>query len=77
MESLGKAWFSDRKQRVQLGDAYSDWTDVFSDVLQGSVLGPILFTIYINDIDDSIAGNIVKFADDTSFMVRSQILTAL
>ena len=58
-------WLSNRKQRVVLNGCFSEWRDVVSGVPQGSVLGPLLFIIYINDIDDCVAGRILKFADDT------------
>jgi len=58
-------WLSNRKQRVVLNGQFSDWRDVLSGVPQGSVLGPLLFLIYINDIDESVGGRILKFADDT------------
>jgi len=69
-------WLSDRKQRVVLNGQCSDWRDVFSGVPQGSVLGPLLFLIYINnDIDESVGGKVLKFADDTKVYhkIRSDI----
>ena len=58
-------WLTDRRQRVIVDGEVSNWKSVLSGVPQGSVLGPILFLIYINDLDDSITSNVLKFADDT------------
>jgi len=59
-----KSWLSDRWQRLCLDGTYSQWTQVWSEVPQGSVLGPVLFLICINDLDTSISSNVLKFADD-------------
>ena len=63
-------WLEDRKQRVQLNGHKSGWTDIRSGVPQGSVLGPLLFTIFIDEIDEEVLCEISKFADNTKKQVE-------
>ena len=58
-------WLTDRRQRVVVEGEVSNWKSVLSGVQQGSVLRLLLFLIYINDLDDNIISNVLKFADDT------------
>ena len=64
-----KSYLSDRRQRVVIPGATSDWTFIQSGVPQGSILGPLLFLVYINDIVIDIGSNIRLFADDTSLYI--------
>ena len=60
-----KSFLSNRKQRVTVNGSLSDITDVTSGVKQSSVLGPVLFLFYINDIDGNSNSSISLYADDS------------
>ena len=60
-----QSYLSNRKQRVAINGFYSEFADIESGVPQGSVLGPLLFLVYINDLEKDIKSNVKFFADDT------------
>ena len=70
--SSWKSVLSDRRQRVVVDGEVSSWKSVLSGVPQGSVLGPILFLVYINDLEEGVIGKILKFADDTKLFTKTK-----
>ena len=64
-----KNYLFDRKQRVILPGVNSDWSKIFAGVPQGSILSPLLFLVFINDIVNEIGSCIRFFADDISLFI--------
>ena len=66
-----EAWLRDRRQRVISGEE-SAWSAVSRGVPQGSIIGPLLFIVYINDLDEKMTSTVLTFADDTKISSNSQ-----
>ena len=65
MINIIQSFLSNRKQRVTIDGKYSDWAEVQAGFPQGSLLGPLLFLIYINNLVEVVESEIRIFADDT------------
>ena len=76
--ALFQNYLTNRKQRVVINGSESTWGDIKAGVPQGSVLGPLLFLIYINDLEVDIKSSVKFFADDTSIfsIVRDPTVSA-
>ena len=64
------SFLSDRLMRVVVNGQYSSWSAVVSGVPQGSVLGPLFFLLFVNDLPDWMKTNIRMFADDTKIWTQ-------
>ena len=64
--NLMESFLSERCQRVLLNGQSSEWASIKTGVPQGSILGPLLFLVYINDLPEGINSNVKLFADDTT-----------
>ena len=75
---LFENYLHNKNQHVVLNGSYSDYYPVGSGVPQGSVLGPLLFLVYINDLERNIKSNIKFFADDTMLfsIVQDPVISA-
>ena len=72
---LIKSFLSDRVERFTLNGKTCDWECMWAGVPQGSVLGPLFFLIYINDLATDLKSNVKLFANDTSlFSIVSDLL---
>ena len=67
--SKQQVYLNYRLQRVVLPGGSSAWTPIKAGVPKGSILGPLLFLLYINDIVEDINSSIRLFADDTSLYI--------
>ena len=75
---LLKSYLSNRKQCVKIGSVCSSFLNIYKGVPQGSILGPLLFNIFINDIFHFIEkGNLYNYADDNTLSYSSNNINEL
>ena len=72
-----RSYYSNRRQYVRIGDNDSSFRSVVSGVPQGSIIGPLCFSLYINDMPLAVDEEVILFADDAAFVIVSHSLAGL
>ena len=72
-----RSYYSNRKQYVRIGGNDSSFRSVLSGVPQGSIIGPLCFSLYINDMPLAVDEEVILFADDAAFVIVSHSLAGL
>ena len=67
-----KSYLSNRLFRVNLENCYSDLSNITCGVQQGSILGPLLFLIYVNDMPQAVKSNLFLYADDSCLVFQGK-----
>ena len=68
-------YFSNRLQKTKANGIESDWNQLYQGVPQGTILGPLLFNLYINDQRSKIPNcQLVQYADDTLIFTSNHVL---
>ena len=69
-----KSFLVGRRQCVRITGTLSSWTQVKSGVPQGSILGPLLFTLYVNELPSLVSSSVVMFSDDIAAFIHLRIV---
>ena len=72
-----ESYLTEIYQRVTIEGTSSDWARFEAGVPQGSVLGPLLFLIYVNDIADNVSSTCFLFADDSLLHVLDEVISPI
>ena len=67
-----KSYLSNQLFRVSVGNCYSDPSNITCGVAQGSILGPLLFLIYVNDMAHAVTSNLFLYADDSCLIFQGK-----
>ena len=72
-----KSYLSNRKFKVNINNAFSEPGDLLCGVPQGSILGPLLFLLYINDMPQAVECNLLLYADDTCLIFQHKDISEI